>query len=173
MSLLPEDQVADHITKVLGMYHESGLPAKTVWQAIDARDATRFILKYVPYEDAMKVDVELITDSWRLARAKGKNWGPWYIGNAIQDKSQMEHKERLDAKIENDRTKAMVDSVANARHAEAEAEAHKKSFDAFREGLSSSDVRAIMGKWRTRLGTEPPTGLALKWEYAEREKAQQ
>ena len=168
MSLLPEDQVAAHITKVLDAAFESALP---VWRKIDASQAERFILQKVSTADALTVDHQIVQDSYWLARRNKKNWGPWYIAEILMDQAEARYAKQkaVEAKAASD--SKMARGIAEARDIDAD----KKAFEDYRKSLSFDDVRIIQEKWRQKVGCmkAPGAGRCVKWEYAEREKAQQ
>ena len=100
MTLLPEQQAADHLGPLLAAAREAGLP---VWNSITPDQVRRF-LHTVSLADIKAADHATIDRSISLwnAEKKGKRWGPWWIAETIleeQDRryQQQKQQERDDA----------------------------------------------------------------------------
>ncbi len=166
MTLLPESKVAAHISKVLGAAHESGLP---VWINVGEDNVRRFILDKVTPEDAMKVDHQIVHDSYTMALRLKKTWGPWHIGQILLKAKEASYILQKQQREIDARNNNMAQSIAASRDINRERKEAKSAYEKFKAGLTPSDVRAIMEKWKKKLGTDNvPDKLVLKWEWDER-----
>ena len=94
MNLLPEDQAAAHLDPIMYAAHESGLPVPC---SIPPHNVKRFILSDICMAEVLEIDHETIHDSYLLAKASGKSWGPWWIARLLMDKRTKEYDARMDA----------------------------------------------------------------------------
>lgn len=94
MGILPEQQCADHVSKVLDAAQESGLP---VWRSISPQNAREYILRYACMKECMEIDHEIVHDSYLLAKKLKKSWGPWYIGRILFARQEEFDKQRMAA----------------------------------------------------------------------------
>jgi len=92
MGLLPEDQAAAHLDKLLSAAYEAGLPVPC---SIPPHNVKRFILERgVSVQDVKDCDSQTIDKSislWIAKRKDGESWGPWYITNVILAKREADY----------------------------------------------------------------------------------
>ena len=85
MSLLVEQQCADHISKLLNAANEAGL---CVPRSINAENCRKFILSEVQPADALQIDSGTIDRSisqWIFVRKQGQRWAPWHLGAVLAE----------------------------------------------------------------------------------------
>lgn len=85
MNLLPEQQCANHISKLLDAANEAGL---CVPRSINAENCRKFILSEVQLADALQIDSGTIDRSishWIFVRKQGQRWAPWHLGAVLAE----------------------------------------------------------------------------------------
>ncbi len=170
MNLLPEDQAAAHLDPIMYAAHESGLPVPC---SIPPHNVKRFILSDICMAEVLEIDHETIHDSYLLAKASGKSWGPWWIARLLMDKRAKEYDAHREAEREEAGKNITASQIARTMDMNREGEDARNRFEAFKQRLTPDGVRAIVDKWKRQLGDirMPSSDVILQWEWNEREKA--
>lgn len=88
MSLLPEQQCADHISHLLDAANEAGLPV--FWRSITPEQASRYFLNSLSLQDVLQMDHNTVDQSISLWNSEpdGGTWGPWWMTKFVVNRKQ-------------------------------------------------------------------------------------
>ncbi len=135
MTLLPEQQCANHLSKLLDAANEAGL---CVPRSINAENCRKFILSEVQLDVALQIDSGTIDRSiseWIYVRKQGQRWAPWHLGAVLAEErdagivarriEQRKPKTDCPVKPEMIQTQAQVDQATAGKRKKAATSAER------------------------------------------------